>query len=162
MALEWSWTIWRAKALIASLRAFGLPLHRSKFVASSFQRQDQFGELDLQSERVAVLRRLDQKHHQEGNNGRPGIDSQLPGVAVMENRSRDGPESDDGHGSQKGQRPAGKDGRLHGEMAEPIIFDDELPENVAIGWPARIVNVPLSQTMVSRQTAVEPVCSEAN
>ena len=46
-------------------RAFGLPLHRSKFVARSFECQDQFGELDLQSERVAVLRRLDQKHHKK-------------------------------------------------------------------------------------------------
>ena len=27
-------------------RAFGLPFHRRKFVARSFQRQDQFGELE--------------------------------------------------------------------------------------------------------------------
>ena len=40
----------------------------------------------------------------------------------MENRSRDGPDGDDGHGPQEGQRPAGKDGGLHREMAEPIHF----------------------------------------
>ena len=47
---------------------------------------DQFVELGLHGRAVAVLRVLDQEHHQEGDDRGAGVDDQLPGVAKAEDR----------------------------------------------------------------------------
>ena len=46
--------------------------------------QDQLRELDLQRERVAILRRLYQEDHQERDDGCARIDYELPCVAEVE------------------------------------------------------------------------------
>ena len=40
--------------------------------------------LQLKRQRVPILRRLDQEHHQEGNDASSGVDNQLPRVAEAE------------------------------------------------------------------------------
>ena len=57
---------------------------------------DQLVELDLQRVGVAVLGVLDQEHHQEGDDGRAGVDDELPGVAEAEDRPADRPQHDEG------------------------------------------------------------------
>jgi hypothetical protein len=47
-------------------------------------RADDLVELDLHRFRVAVLRGLNQEHHQERDDGRAGVDDQLPGVTEPE------------------------------------------------------------------------------
>jgi hypothetical protein len=41
---------------------------------------NEFVQLDLNGGTIAVLGILDQKHHQEGNDGRAGIDDELPRI----------------------------------------------------------------------------------
>ena len=53
-------------------------------VACGLCRQDQFVEFQLQGQRVAVLRCLDQKDHQERHDCRARVDDELPGIAEAE------------------------------------------------------------------------------
>ena len=53
----------------------------------SFHRSDQFVELQLHGGTVPGLCVLDQEYHQERNDGRAGIYSQLPGVAEPKQRA---------------------------------------------------------------------------
>ncbi len=62
---------------------------------------DQFIKLELDRRRVAVLRVLDQEHHQEGDDGGPGVDDQLPGVAVVEQGPGQEPQREDRDGGTK-------------------------------------------------------------
>ena len=59
-------------------------LDRGEFILGSLHGKDQFGQLELDRQCVAVLRILNQKHHQERDDGGAGIDDQLPCVAVVE------------------------------------------------------------------------------
>jgi len=45
---------------------------------------------------------LDQEHHQEGDDGGGGVDRQLPGVAVVEQRSCRDPDQDHPAGKREG------------------------------------------------------------
>ena len=48
---------------------------------------DQFIDLGLNGRAVAILRILDQEDHEEGYDGRTGVDDQLPGVGIVKNRA---------------------------------------------------------------------------
>ena len=50
---------------------------------------DDFVQLQMNGAGVAILRVLDQEHHEEGDDGRAGIDDELPGIRVVEVRARD-------------------------------------------------------------------------
>src|SRR5262249_45182884 len=69
---------------------------------------DDLVQLDLYRLGVAVLRALDQKHHQEGHDRRSRVDDELPGIAEPEQRTRDGPHDDDQYSQDEGARPAGR------------------------------------------------------
>src|SRR5207248_3274024 len=62
--------------------------------------------LGLHRRRVAILAVLDQEHHQEGDDGRSGVDDQLPGVRIAEDRPGCGPDDDHGDSSAEGDRVA--------------------------------------------------------
>jgi hypothetical protein len=64
--------------------------------------------------------------------------------ARVENRSSNGPAATMATAPRKVSGRPGKITSAAGRPNQSIFSDDELPENVAIGWPARIVNVPLS------------------
>ena len=57
----------------------------------SFHRSDQFVELQLHGGTVPGLCVLDQEDHQERNDGRAGIYSQLPGIAEPKQRAQSSP-----------------------------------------------------------------------
>jgi hypothetical protein len=60
--------------------------------------------------RVAILRVLNQKHHQEGDDGRAGVDDKLPRIRKLKERAGDGPHEDGGEGKTKTQgRPASRE-----------------------------------------------------
>jgi hypothetical protein len=58
-------------------------------------RLDDLVELEVNGAGVAVLRVLDQEHHEERDHGGAGIDDELPGVGVVEVRPGDKPQRDD-------------------------------------------------------------------
>ena len=58
----------------------------AKRFSASLDREDEFGQLELQRHGVAVLRVLNQEHHQERHDRGRGVDDELPGVAVAEQR----------------------------------------------------------------------------
>eukprot|EP01036_Dinobryon_divergens_P040135 gene40134-53026_t len=75
-------------------------------VVGAFGGADQLVDLDLQGLGVAVLRVLDQEHHEEGDDGGAGVDHQLPSVRKAEHRPADSPKGHYGDRCQKGQRAA--------------------------------------------------------
>ena len=67
----------------------------------------QLVELDLHGLGVAVLRALDEEHHEEGDDGGAGVDHELPGVAEVEERAAHGPYHDNSERQREGRGPAG-------------------------------------------------------
>ena len=74
---------------------FGQILDIDEPAARPFQRRHQFVEFQMYGLGVLVLRPLDQEHHEECNDGRSGVDHQLPGVGEPEERSGQRPDDDD-------------------------------------------------------------------
>jgi hypothetical protein len=56
---------------------------------------DDLIELQVNGAGVTVLRVLDQKHHEESDDGSASIDDELPGIGIMEVRPGDQPQRDD-------------------------------------------------------------------
>src|SRR6516164_3305530 len=72
---------------------------------------------------VAVLRVLNQKYHQERDDGCGGVDDQLPGVREMKRRSGDEPNKNYKHGAAKCPSAAKQDGCTLREDAERVADD---------------------------------------
>src|SRR4026208_1445553 len=76
---------------------------------------------------IAVLRVLDQKHHEEGDDCGGSIYHQLPGIRKMKHWSGDNPDKDDKHGSNKSpgasesaRGPTGQDPKCVAHHAKEI------------------------------------------
>src|SRR5215813_12555756 len=72
---------------------------------------------------VTVLGVLNQKHHEERDDCRGGVDDQLPGVRKMECGSRKQPNDNDKHSSTKRPGAAEHDGGPMCENAECVTND---------------------------------------
>src|SRR5262249_17890488 len=94
----------RATLLVQHLKFFVAEVFDGgKLVLGAFYRQHELGKLELYRKRVAVLRVLDQEHHQEGDDGSAGIDDELPGVTEIEEGTRHDPNEHDCDGPKKCQ-----------------------------------------------------------
>ncbi len=62
-----------------------LQIHQAR--ARAFHATDQFIQLQVDRLHVAVLRVLDQEHHEKRNDGGSGVDDQLPGIRVAKIRT---------------------------------------------------------------------------
>lgn len=91
-------------------------------IMSVLRGPNQFIELQLHRLAVAVLRVLNQEHHQECHDGRGGIDDQLPRVAEVENRARDEPYEDEYRRKNKCGRPSGPTGAGAGKLLKTDFF----------------------------------------
>jgi hypothetical protein len=81
---------------------------------------DQLVELDLHRGAIPVLSVLDEKDHQEGHDGRTGVDHQLPTIAEAEDRAGDSPDHNDRNRHPEGAgMPCGSSGPL-GETVERV------------------------------------------
>ena len=78
----------------------------------------QLVELDVHGLCVAVLRALDQEHHEEGHDGRASVDHQLPGIAPVEDGPGHGPDDDHRERHREGYGVAGGAGRPFGKSCE--------------------------------------------
>ena len=76
-------------------------------VSRSVHCRDEFIELEMDCQRILVLGALDEEDHEESDNGRAGVDDELPGVGKMEKRSGDEPDQDDKKSQDERQRTAG-------------------------------------------------------
>src|SRR5206468_3356912 len=72
----------------------GKVLEIDKFIARSFDRSDEFVQLQMHCLSVAVLRVLNQKDHQKRDDCRGGVDDQLPGIGEMKHRTGQEPDKD--------------------------------------------------------------------
>src|SRR5690606_8401190 len=88
---------------------------------------DQFVELDLHRLGIPVLRVLDQEHHEKGDDGGPGIDHQLPGVAEAEDRPGEGPGQNHPDGDREAQRAGGEARSRPRQPGEHSIADQGAP-----------------------------------
>ena len=84
----------------------GQVLDVDQSVARAVERRHDLVELQVDGAGVLVLRALDEEDHQEGDDGRPRVDHELPGVREAEDGARDPPDEDDREGDAKRPRAA--------------------------------------------------------
>ena len=77
---------------------------------------DEFIELELNRQGFLVLRALNEKDHEKGDDGRTGVDDELPGVGETEHRAGNQPAENHGHGQREGPRAASGRGGAAGEL----------------------------------------------
>ena len=107
-----------------------------QFVSGGTQGPNQFIELEMDGLRVAILGVLDQENHQEGDDGRPGIDDELPRVRVMKCRTRHRPDDDDENGADESPGAAENRGRFSRKDPECISNATEEISLVAFILPS--------------------------
>src|SRR6266702_3607904 len=73
----------------------GKVLKIDQFVSRVFERADDLVQLQLKCFSIAVLCVLNEKYHQEGDDGRAGINDKLPCVRKMKRRPGRAPDHDD-------------------------------------------------------------------
>jgi hypothetical protein len=89
---------------------FGHVFHTDQPVAGSFDGGHEFIEFQVNGLRVLVLAALNEKHHQESDNRRAGVNDELPGIGETKERAADQPDGNDetGEGERGGRaRPPG-------------------------------------------------------
>ena len=84
-------------------------------------RPDQLIELEMHDLRIAVLSALNDEHHEEGDDCRPGVDRKLPRVRVMKERTGHAPcEDEQQRDAERSGRPDSQ-GDAVGEVSKPVI-----------------------------------------
>lgn len=81
---------------------------------------DEFIKLHLDGNAVSVLGILNEEDHEEGDDGRSGIDDELPGIAEMKHRTGDQPRKDDAASEKKCDGLARNGCHCTGESAEGV------------------------------------------
>jgi hypothetical protein len=74
-------------------------LNIDEAVTGALESRNKLVQLQMDRQRVLVLRTLDEEHHQERDNGCSRIDHELPCVGVTESRPQRGPYDDDTDGA---------------------------------------------------------------
>ena len=79
-----------AESLVEAVETFlGQGFDIDEPVARPFECRDHLVQFQVDGLRVLVLRPLDEEHHQERDDRRAGVDGELPGVGVSEERAGD-------------------------------------------------------------------------
>src|SRR5688572_6766612 len=133
----WASSRWAGRSGIGGALAAGLARHAlidvldlveilflelfeiEQLVLGVADRSNDLVELYLNRFRVAVLRALDEEHHQEGDDGRAGVDDELPGVAEAKQGAGQRPHEHDAQRHHECRRAAGGVGRSFCEPSEP-------------------------------------------
>jgi len=69
---------------------------------------------------ISILGVLNQKYHEEGDDGRGGVDDQLPSVGEVKRRAGEDPNEDDEHSAAKGPGAAKHGGRTARKNTECV------------------------------------------
>jgi len=99
----------------------GHMFNADKPFAGFIYRAQQFIQLGLHGRSIPILAVLDQKYHQESDDGGPGIDDQLPRVTPLEQRPAYAPCDYDCQGCDEHGRPSGHAGNLVGKDREKSV-----------------------------------------
>ena len=83
----------------------GQPFAAQEDIPRRLRGSDELVQLELECVGVIVLRGLDNEDHPERDNGRTGIDYELPGVREVEQWSAQAPHQDHCHGQREGGGP---------------------------------------------------------
>lgn len=83
-----------------------------------FRSANEFVELNVDDVVIPVLGVLNQKNHQECDDGGRGVHDKLPGIVVVKPGPRCSPHGNQHHGDQKGARLTGVVGELLAELGE--------------------------------------------
>ncbi len=112
-----------------SLQLFvGQILKIDKPVSCVLKSADHFIEFEMHCFGIAVLRVLNQEHHEKGNSCRGGVDDELPVIGKMKRRPGEEPHQDDEHSSDKSLRTTEKRGGASREYAKRVSDDaHEIP-----------------------------------
>jgi hypothetical protein len=97
------------------------PFEVKKKLVGASEGIDQFVDLDLESLCVAVATVLNQKHHQERDDRRTGVDDALSRVAKSEDRPAGGPDDDPANDDGKCIRLPCSFGHCHCHAREPTL-----------------------------------------
>src|SRR5712692_1290968 len=81
-----------------------------QFVSRVFERADELVQLQLKCFSIAVLCVLNEEHHQERDDGRAGVDNELPGIGEMKSWPGQSPGNDDEDSGGKRPGAAENDG----------------------------------------------------
>ena len=73
----------------------GKVLEIDQFIARVFNRANEFVQFQMNCLGVSILGVLNQKYHQEGDNGRSGVYDQLPRVGKVKNGASNEPDDND-------------------------------------------------------------------
>ncbi len=71
---------------------------------------------------VAVLSVLDQEHHQKSDDGRGGVDDELPGIGKMKSRAGEQPNQNYQDGPGEGPRTAEQDSGVARKDAKGVPY----------------------------------------
>src|SRR5215207_1015822 len=85
-----------------------------------FDRANELVDLEMERFGITILGVLNQKHHQEGNDGGGGIDDQLPGLRETEERPGDCPSQDQSERYDEGEVIPRKRGCFSRQGCEPF------------------------------------------
>src|SRR5436190_7977413 len=94
--------------------------HFDQSIAGAVEGGDDLVQLEVNGERVLVLGALNQKHHQERDDGRSSVDDQLPGVREMKDRPQNRPPGNDGQREGERGRAAGPARDGCGQILEAV------------------------------------------
>jgi hypothetical protein len=84
-------------------------------------RPNELVELEVHGVRIAVLRILNEKHHQERDDRSPRVDDELPRVRVVKHRARETPHDDHGGRDEEGLRATDHLGGGVRESSKPHV-----------------------------------------
>ena len=93
----------------------------NKAGASAADAAEKFVQFEVKSFGVAVLGVLNNENHQKGDDGRAGVDDELPGIGEVEHRTEHGPDHDGGERQQKGCRRADRQRKPVSADAEAVL-----------------------------------------
>ena len=94
-----------------------------KLISCALECADHLIQFQMNRFGVAVLGVLNQKYHQKRDNGRGGVDDQLPRIGKMKGRTCYQPDNDDEHSSSKCPSAAENDGGTTRKNTERVTDD---------------------------------------
>ena len=101
----------------------GKLLEIDEFIARVFNRANEFVQFQMNCLGIAILGVLNQKYHQEGDNGRSGVYDQLPRVGKVKNGAGNEPDDNDQQSCSKCPGAAEHAGRTPREDTERVTDD---------------------------------------
>jgi len=117
----------------------GKVLEIHEFIARVFERANELVQFQMNCLSVSILGVLNQKYHQEGDNGRSGVYDQLPRVGIVKNGASNEPDDNDQQSCSKCPGAAEHAGGTPGEDTECVTDDaKEITLLLVLFWFCRL------------------------